>query len=57
MYKFSNLYYFHYTVVTGKGQGRKPDKVRLSCFRIYVALAVFQSYRYLEAGDTQSLKS
>ena len=32
-------------------------KIWLVVLRIYVALAIFQSYRDLEAGDDQSLKS
>ena len=29
----------------------------VGCLRIYVALAIFQPYRDLEAGENQSLKS
>ena len=45
----------------GKGRGETGDKiwfglVWFGLLRIYVALAVFQPYRDLEAGDNQSLK-
>ena len=36
--------------------GRQTIKHLLVVFRIYVASAVFQPYRDLEAGDNQSLK-
>ena len=34
----------------------RPMRFGLVLLRIYVALAVFQPYRDLEAGDNQSLK-
>ena len=37
--------------------GRQDIKRLLGCFEDYIALAIFQPYRDLEAGDNQSLKS
>ena len=44
-------------VKTTLASGRTLFDFVIGCLRIYVAWAIFQPYRNLEAGDNQSLKS